>query len=643
VKKITIGFLLSLFLSLVTAVTNPVLAANPNFSTTLSIVYNVSQSGQTRVTHKIGLTNKSPALYAKQYGIKVSSPNITNVTVTSNGAALTPEVVNTDNQTSIGITFPDEVVGEGKTRLIEVSYLHPDAVVISGKVLEVLVPKLGTPDEYDSYDVSITTPSEFDLPTRVTPADFETQDNGGSITTYFSPQNGESVTALFGQQQIFDLKLRYHLENDSTNTGLAQIALPPDTAFQKINYQTLEPQPVSLEVDGDGNWIATYEVPPQTKTTVTALAKVLISLQPSSSFPSSSNIALYLRSQEFWETNSSEISQLASQLITPRAIHDHIVKTLSYNYAYLENKTPRLGALNTLAHPDQAACQEFTDSFIAIARAAQIPTRRLTGYAYTQNNQLRPTSLDQDILHAWPEYFDTQSQQWLPIDPTWENTTGGVNYFDQFDLNHIVFAINGLSSTTPYPAGSYKNSQKNTKDVEVTFASDFPETEAYFELKRQPIKVSLPGNNRLSVTNKTGLAWYNVQLSLDAGQLENIQTSALAPIPVILPYQTITLKVPLHSSQVSINLQTPVQLRLSYAVDNRNLTQQNTNQNHDRPETQTFQLQPISLSIGPSYLITLTHPYSLIAMGVGCTIITLGAGSLLVFRQRRQRPLRRKS
>src|SRR5581483_5024862 len=94
--------------------------------------------------------------------------------------------------------------------------------------------------------------------------------------------------------------------------------------------------------------------------------------------------------------------------------------------------------------------------------------------AYTQNTTQRPLSLLKDILHAWPEYYDDKKMTWIMVDPTWGNTTGGVDYFNLLDFDHFVFTIDGQSSVNPLPAGAYKNSeQKNKKDVSVTFNSNF--------------------------------------------------------------------------------------------------------------------------------------------------------------------------
>lgn len=615
----------------------PVLAqTKDNFDTDLRITYAVNANGQTQVTHTIDLTNKTPTMYASQYSLKVGSPNIKNIRVTSNGSAITPTITTTTTQTNIEFQFPDQLVGEGKKRSIELNYTHPDASIISGKILEVQVPKLSSVDTYDSYQVTLITPAQFGAPTRVTPNKFESTISGNTITTRFVPTQGESVTALFGQHQIFDLKLRYPLQNSSANTSLAQIALPPDTAFQKMVYESLEPKPKKMERDSDGNWIATYELPPQTTTTVNLVAKTWISLQPATAFPTTQPSSVHTAAQVFWETTDPQIIQLANNYNTPRAIYDHVVEVLTYDESRNLENTPRLGAVESLKRPALAVCMEFTDLFIAIARAAKIPSRKLTGYAYTANSQLRPLSLEDDSLHAWPEYFDTTKQQWTPVDPTWGNTTGGVNYFDQFDLNHIVFAINGASSTTPYPAGSYKTQNVADNNVEVSFADTFHQPEPAFSLSKVSKRFGIPGNNQLTLINKSGQAWYNVSLTTAANSGVNL--SLPKKIPVVLPYESVELTLPAYSSELLGIAQLPVALELTYTPDDRNQT---TTANAGKPPT-AIQLEPVTLSVGPQLLQAIQTPYGLLGLGVGGAILAVGAGSLLVFGRPRSRSVRRK-
>jgi hypothetical protein len=128
-----------------------------------------------------------------------------------------------------------------------------------------------------------------------------------------------------------------------------------------------------------------------------------------------------------------------------------------------------MGASMALENPSQAICMEYTDLFVALARAAGIPAREINGYAYTENPEIQPLSLVADVLHAWPEYWDNEKGVWVPVDPTWGSTTGGVDFFNKLDLRHFTFVIHGESSNRPYPPGSYKLGPNPQKDVFVNF------------------------------------------------------------------------------------------------------------------------------------------------------------------------------
>jgi hypothetical protein len=121
-----------------------------------------------------------------------------------------------------------------------------------------------------------------------------------------------------------------------------------------------------------------------------------------------------------------------------------------------------------------------------------IPARELNGYAIaTEGNNKTPLSINLkggDLLHAWPEFYDVEFG-WVPVDPTWGNTSG-IDYFTKLDTNHFVFVIKGLDSELPLPAGAYKL-DGSEKQVEVAFAQDInsedfdPEIALYksFDLK----------------------------------------------------------------------------------------------------------------------------------------------------------------
>lgn len=611
------------------------------FDTSLHTTLTVSDSGQARVKHEFTVTNKTPTTYISQYGLKVSSAELSNVTAVSNGQDLKPEVVPIKNdqqagpgQTSIGITFPDQLVGEGKKRSFTISYTHPDAAVISGQVLEVSLPPQANPQDYTQYQVTLITPANFGGPVRTTPDQHTFTANGNQIITSFARGGERGVFALFGQEQIFDLDINYHLANQSNNPGLAQVALPPDTTWQRVYYESLTPHPEKMEVDGDGNWIATYKLSAGEKIMVKLLARVKLTLEPNLDIPVTKPTPELLLAQEYWPVNNSQIKDLAAQYSTPQEINDFVVQTLSYDTKRALSLPERLGAIQALNQPETAVCQEFTDVFVTLARAAQIPARRVTGYAHSQNSQLRPLSLVEDVLHSWPEYYDETQNRWLPIDPTWENTTGGVDYFHQLDLNHIVFAINGQNSTSPHPAGSYKDETNPQKTVQVEFGNEFPQVKPTINFKLQPQKilgVELPGLYQLQITNQTGVALYQLPIKTDINpdsqidfsfsSLSEKSSSLETMIPAILPFQTLSL---------------PLQIKHRHKIFPA----------HDTIGVSINQQQKkFEITTGPSFHLyeyfqnnkssQLNFSRPQLVLGSSLVFITLAIGSLLVLRRKR--------
>ena len=174
-------------------------------------------------------------------------------------------------------------------------------------------------------------------------------------------------------------------------------------------YTSLDPEPQIMERDNDGNWIATYEIASQNSLEVYLTGKANIYLEPQTNSGQDEFIQTAvpapnsdeLESQTYWETNNSQIKDLAQKYATPKSIYDYVVSHLTYDYSKVGGESVnRLGAVGALNQPTNAACQEFTDLFIAIARAASIPARRDTGFAYTANSRLRPLSLIEDVLTA---------------------------------------------------------------------------------------------------------------------------------------------------------------------------------------------------------------------------------------------------
>jgi hypothetical protein len=447
--------------------------AQSEFAVDSVVTYNVQDSGRTTVSHTITLENNFSTIYATTYSLSLENIDVQNVSAQdSSGNSIPVDVQIDGSTTTLKVNFSDAVVGKGNKRHFIISYENGNFAVRTGEIWEVSVPRLSSASSFRSYRVVLRIPASFGLEAYISPQPSSRQNQASGITYTFNGNEiiQAGITAGFGQFQIFSFSLAYHLENPLSRTAQTQIALPPDTAFQKVYLQKINPKPANVSVDLDGNWIATYNLTARQRIDVDVSGSVQI-FASYRSFPKPTETELSdnLRETDYWQVNDPKIKALAAELKTPKAIYDYVSKTLKYDFERVQPNVQRMGAVSALLNPTQAICMEYTDLFIAIARAAGIPAREINGYAYTENPELQPLSLVADVLHAWPEYYDKAKGVWIPIDPTWASTSGGIDYFDKLDLRHFAFVVHGESSVMPYPPGSYKLGSNPQKDVYVSF------------------------------------------------------------------------------------------------------------------------------------------------------------------------------
>lgn len=514
--------------------------ASAEFETSYQVRYQVNPNGVVRVSQDISLTNKLSNVYATQYSLTLQSGRIQNIQAHDEQGSLEIETSQTENLTQITLRFNQQVVGTGKTLNFNLSYDALDLATKTGQVWEISVPKLANPAEIDNYQLYLAVPIGFGSPAYISPKPIGTsQENDFQVFRFTKDQITQAgVSAAFGQFQVYDFILTYHLKNERITPVMTEIALPPDTAFQKVYYQSLEPEPNDVRVDEDGNWLARYTLKGNQKINVEASGKVMIFSQPQKNFPQTTQATLEknLQEQEYWQVNHPLIQEKANQLKSARDVYNFVVNHLNYDFERVKQGVERLGALEALNQPEKAICMEFTDLFITLARAIGIPAREISGYAYTTNPKLRPLSLVADILHSWPEYWDDQRKIWVPVDPTWGKTTGGVDFFSKTDLNHFVFAIHGIDSQLPAPAGSYRGEEDGGKNVQVTFGKfeDLPESkiEVEFGLPKS-IFSGIATKGKIIIYNPGPTAIYNLPTHISG---ENLSVRVLPDHPdAILP------------------------------------------------------------------------------------------------------------
>lgn len=549
-------FLLVLFLC--TAGFTSSTQAVSDFTKSLNVSYAVLDTGETRVTYEVRLKNNFSTVYAKQYALTINSPDVKDVQVKNqDGKAERFELVQTENQSSVTVYFSeaDKVIGRDRERLFTLTYVSKDIASIYGNVLEISLPKLADPDSYSQYNVVIAVPERFGAPTLVEPSRY-THDSGSgqSVLRFTNVGQKTGISILFGESQTYETDLVYHVQNTSQNVGVVQVALPMDTAFQTVSFRDIQPRPERITADADGNWIAEFRVAGQAQQDVRVRAAITVYARPQSHVSVTNPFkpvgklfgnnegSLYLEPSQFWPTGNPTVQKIVQTQKTPQQIYTFVVDTLQYNYRRFQqpDAVTRLGALGALEDPTNAVCLEYADLFVALSRAAGVPARRITGFAVTQNSRLRPLSLVADVLHAWPEYYDAQRNTWIPVDPTWGDTTGGLDYFSKLDLRHIAFAVQGQNDERPLPAGMYKVAGQEAKDVTVALATDPPGKPDPLRVEKKPSllpQFGIPTQEVFTITNSSGAARYNVEVAVGVQGQASLLSSPMQTIPVLLPYQ----------------------------------------------------------------------------------------------------------
>ncbi|MCL4383857.1 transglutaminase-like domain-containing protein [Patescibacteria group bacterium] len=523
----------------------PALALD-NFTTDQKINYVFDENGAADITNQITLTNKLALVFAKEYILTIPGTIGGNIAATDQSGNILKSIKRQNGQTSIIVQFADPSIGKDAVNTFQIGYHLDNVIVTKGKTRELELPQAPTSD---STTIALKIPQTFGhlAYSSLKPTSIVNTASDQEIEFRENNSNAKILLA-FGDNQLFDFHLTYFLTNPNNKTITEEIAIPPSGNGQKVVYKTIDPPPLNVTADADNNWLAEYNLTPFQKITVNVIGQVKITGDNDKSSPPSTEV--YTQATHYWPTGNSLIAQLAPTLTTPKAIYDYVVSTLNYDYNRLNNAGRRT-ADQSLENKDSALCTDFTDLFVTLARANHIPAREIEGFAYSNNTKIKPVNANADILHAWPQFYDSATSTWKSIDPTWEKTTNGIDYFTDLDLNHFAFVIHGVSDIYPPPPGSYRN-DNGDRSVDVNFAT----TEIIPDILPLKLESNVLSNpNLIALTNivitaSPGKWQKQIPLLPPKGHL-NLTTPSI-PFPEIVLPQSKSITYSLTSDQSGV-------------------------------------------------------------------------------------------
>jgi len=115
--------------------------------------------------------------------------------------------------------------------------------------------------------------------------------------------------------------------------------------------------------------------------------------------------------------------EVAKNETNPYILAQKLFVDINLFMTYREGVNANKGALNALKS-GEGVCEDYTDLFVASARALGIPARWLSGYLYLpKEHNVSPYirgdgNLDISLMrHTWPEFYLSRIG-WVPLDPT---------------------------------------------------------------------------------------------------------------------------------------------------------------------------------------------------------------------------------
>ncbi len=435
---------------------SPVKAAD--FRTSYNIEYFIRDDdpqNYTKTSYTIAITNLQPDLIIKKFTLSFPrSFSIGSLVAKDDRGGINPVTVEKERISEITFELNNPKPGLNEVNTLYLDFLQKNIFRAKGSIWEVFIPTLEN-KESDTYSITVYLPpgKHKKLSLAKPLPDLVSFDK-----VVWNRNVGRSIYAVFGEVQRYSLDLTYHLSNPNLYKVYTDVAFPPDTLYQHIIVDSILPKPDSVFSDEDGNFMARYNLDGKQAKQVLFRGLAEIYTVPRTEYRAyvqkqfEANQKSLFNVQSFWKLDDE--TPIKSSIIKEH--YDYTTQTLSYNFNRVIKGNSRMGASQALRLPDQAVCTEYSDLLIASARQRGIYVREVQGFAFANEQELRPVQQQSsDILHSWVEYYDTSKNIWIPIDPTWQDTSG-IDYFNSFDFNHIVFALHGKKDNYPYPAGSYK-------------------------------------------------------------------------------------------------------------------------------------------------------------------------------------------
>ena len=205
-----------------------------DFQTDYQVEYNLSESENnlnSQVSFRIKIINLKSDLFVSKFSISFpESFSIQNLKSSDDNGYITPKVITNGDKTKIELEFSNPAVGKDSVNTFFLNFDQANLFKINGKVWEVVLPVIEN-SQNESYNVTVNLPETTNKKISISKPypDLIT----GNKIIWNNPKT-KTIYAVFGDVQVYNSELVYHLKNDQIYPIFTEVAFPPETNNQKI-------------------------------------------------------------------------------------------------------------------------------------------------------------------------------------------------------------------------------------------------------------------------------------------------------------------------------------------------------------------------------------------------------------------------
>lgn len=285
----------------------------------------------------------------------------------------------------------------------------------------------------------------------------------GNQTTSIPWEESPGKVETYNHTYLIEAAFRLKNDRDVSVSDIVYVLIPKNMTYQTSWLISIEPEPLVLEVDENGNTYAKIrmEMGPNEIRWINATFKVTMqsyrhSFNPDAAlWPTLDMAKKYTKSTVVWTTENETLINLAKKIAgdeeNPLKIAKRIAEWIVDNLVYTVNPNRSRGASHCIAYREgdfyvYGDCTEVADAYITLARILGIPARAAFGMMLEEPEEyywLNESSRGEgeELLthwggHIWPQVY-IEPWGWIDV----EMLEGLVARVGDYSWRHIVFGL----------------------------------------------------------------------------------------------------------------------------------------------------------------------------------------------------------